>query len=69
MGERSPKSEEVKEKMQRLLNGQSSYENGEQMLSAFVQCSVQRMIQEALEKELTEHLGRGHYQHRVSTRT
>ncbi len=66
MIKRNPKSEEVKEKMNRLLTGQNeAYENGEAMLSAFIRLAVQKAIQEGLEAEVTEHLGRGHYKHRT----
>ena len=64
MVKRNPKSAEVKEKMNALVTGQNGYENGETMLSAFIRLAVQKAIQESLEAEVTEHLGRGHYQHR-----
>lgn len=64
MIKRNPKSEQIKEQMHKLMSGQTEYDNGEQMLSAFIRLAVQKVLQEGLEAEVSQQLGREHYQHR-----
>ncbi len=57
-----PPSEQVRQEISSLL---SNGTNGEtNLLSELVKKSIQRVIQEALEQEVTDYLGRGHYERR-----
>jgi transposase-like protein len=45
-----------------LLQGQTEANNGEELLSTLVQLATERVLQEALEREQAEVLGRGRYE-------
>jgi transposase-like protein len=45
-----------------LLDGQSDVQCGEELLSALIRLSTERVLQETLEQEHTEALGRGRYE-------
>lgn len=47
-----------------MLQGQSDAQNGEELLSALVRLSTERVWQEALEHEQAEALGRARYERR-----
>ena len=56
---------EVKAQVLRaLLQGQTDAQNGEELLSTLVRLSTERVLQEALEPEQAETLGRGRYEAR-----
>ena len=60
--QRIPPSEQIRKQLDDLLNnGLAGQENPIGML---VQLGAQLVVQEMLERETTEQLGRGHYQHR-----
>jgi transposase-like protein len=48
--------------LQALLQGQSEAQSGEELLSTLVRLSTERVLQEALEAEQAEVLGRGRYE-------
>ena len=50
-----------------LLQGQTEASNGEELLSTLVQMATERMLQEALEQEQAEVLGRSRYERRGAT--
>lgn len=50
-----------------LLQGQSDAHSGEELLSALVRLSTERVLQEALEREQAEVLGHGRYERRDNT--
>ena len=52
------KAQEIAE----LLDGQSDAHRGEELLSAFIRLSTERVLQETLEQEQTAALGRGRYE-------
>jgi putative transposase len=47
-----------------MLQGQSDAQSGEELLSALVRLSTERVLQEALEQEQAQALGRGRYERR-----
>ena len=60
--QRIPPSEQIRKQLDDLLNnGLAGQENP---IGTLVQLGAQLVVQEMLERETTEKLGRGHYQHR-----
>ena len=59
---RVPPSEGIRQRIDELVNKGSEGEEG--VLGALVQLGAQLVVQEALERETTERLGRAHYQRR-----
>ena len=60
--QRIPPSEQIRKQLDELLNkGLAGQENP---VGTLVQLGAQLVVQELLERETTEQLGRGHYQHR-----
>lgn len=57
-----PPSEQVRQEICSLLSNGTKAETN--LLSELLRKSIQRVIQEALEQEVTDHLGRGHYERR-----
>ncbi len=55
-------SENKKQELNELLRGKHRTENGEQMLSSLIQLSVEHIIQEGLEMEQSQALGRQRYE-------
>jgi transposase-like protein len=60
---RVPPSEEIRQQIDQLLRGGT--EGGVGALGALVQLGAQVLVQEALERETAERLGRAHYQRRT----
>jgi len=59
--QRIPPSEQIRKQLDSLLNnGLAGQEN---LVGTLVQLGAQLVVQELLERETTEQLGRGHYQH------
>jgi putative transposase len=52
------------QELRAMLQGQSEVQSGEELLSALVRLSTERVLQEALEEEQAETLGRGRYERR-----
>jgi len=50
-----------------MLQGQSEAQSGEELLSTLVRLSTERVLQEALEHEQAEELGRARYERRTQT--
>ena len=60
--QRIPPSEQIRKQLDELLNnGLAGQENP---IGTLVQLGAQLVVQEMLDRETTEQLGRGHYQHR-----
>jgi|SRR5581483_1488665 len=57
-------SEQKAQALRALLQGQSEGQTGEELLSLLVRLSTERILQEALEHEQAEALGRGRYEAR-----
>ena len=55
-------SEQKAQALRALLNGQAEGESGEELLSLLVRLSTERILQEALEEEQAEALGRERYE-------
>lgn len=65
--ERIPPSEQIRKRLDDMLNnGLSGQEN---VIGTLVQLGAQLLVQELLERETTEQLGRAHYQHRQPDET
>jgi len=64
---RIPPSRQVEAQIEGLLNG--AFEDQEDLASQLVRLGAQRLVQEALEQEVTDRLGRGHYQRRQEGQT
>lgn len=62
MSRRIAPSEGKAQELQALLQGQSTAQSGEELLSMLVRLSTERVLQEALEEEQAEVLGRGRYE-------
>jgi len=60
--ERIPPSDQIRQQLDQLLSGEVEAEGN--LLGMLVRLGAQLVMQEALEKETTERLGRGYYQHR-----
>jgi putative transposase len=57
-------SEQKAQALRALLEGQTDAQSGEELLSTIVRLSTERILQEALEHEQAEALGRGRYEAR-----
>jgi transposase-like protein len=57
-------SEVKAQALRALLQGQTDAQSGEELLSTLVRLSTERVLQEALEQEQAEALGRGRYEAR-----
>src|SRR5262245_45001398 len=57
-------SEQKAQALRALLQGQTDAQSGEELLSTIVRLSTERILQEALEQEQAEALGRGRYEAR-----
>lgn len=60
--QRIPPSERIRQQIDQVLN--SGIESQPNPLEALIQLGAQLVVQEAMEKETTERLGRAYYQHR-----
>ena len=59
---RIPPSERIRKQLDELLD--NGLEGQDNLVGTLVQLGAQLVVQELLERETTERLGRGHYQHR-----
>jgi len=59
-------SERKAQEIQALVQGQLDAQSGEELLSTLVRLSTERVLQEALEEEQGEVLGRERYERRAS---
>ena len=57
-------SEHQAQVLRALLQGHTDAQSGEELLSTLVRLSTERVLQEALEQEQAEALGRGRYETR-----
>ena len=57
-------SEQKAQALRALFNGQGEGQSGDELLSLLVRLSTERILQEALEQEQAEALGRGRYEAR-----
>lgn len=64
MEKRIAPSEEKAQALWALLQGQTDAQSGEELLSTVVRLSTERVLQEALEHEQAQALGRGRYEAR-----
>jgi putative transposase len=64
MPERIAPSEQKAQELRAMLQGQNEAQSGEELLSTLVRLSTERVLQEALEQEQAEALGRGRYERR-----
>jgi len=64
MSQRIAPSDRKAQELGALLQGQSDAQSGEELLSALVRLSTERVLQEALEQEQAQALGRGRYERR-----
>lgn len=67
MERRIAPSEHKAQELRALLEGQSEGQSGSELLSALVRLSTERVIQEALEQEQAETLGRARYERRAGS--
>jgi transposase-like protein len=64
MKKRIAPSEVKAQELGAMLQGQGEAQRGEELLSALVRLSTERVVQEALEHEQAQALGRGRYERR-----
>jgi transposase-like protein len=64
MSQRIAPSERKAQELRALLEGQSEAQSGEELLSTLVRLSTERVLQETLEHEQAQALGRGRYERR-----
>ena len=62
MSRKITSSEPKAQKIARWLEGQSDTQSGEELLRALVRLSTERVLQETLEQEQAEALGRSRYE-------
>lgn len=67
MEKRIAPSEHKAQELRAMLEGQSEAQSGSEWLSALVRLSTERILQEALEQEQTETLGRARYERRAGS--
>jgi transposase-like protein len=67
MEKRIAPSEQKAQELQALLQGQMEVQSGEELLSLLVRLSTERVLQEALEREQAETLGRARYERRAGS--
>jgi putative transposase len=67
MEKRIAPSEQKAQELRALLDGQSEAQSGSEWLSALVRLSTERVLQEALEQEQAETLGRARYERRAGS--
>jgi putative transposase len=67
MSQRIAPSERKAQELRALLEGQGEAQSGGELLSALVRLSTERILQEALEQEQTEALGRARYERRAGS--
>jgi transposase-like protein len=67
MEKRIAPSEQKAQELRAMLDGQSEAQGGGELLSALVRLSTERVLQEALEQEQTETLGRARYERRAGS--
>jgi putative transposase len=60
-------SEQTAQELAHWLTGQNDVQSGEEVLSAFIRLATERVLQEALEQEQTEALGRRRYERQSTT--
>ncbi|MGE0679321.1 MAG: IS256 family transposase [Candidatus Binatia bacterium] len=68
MSQRIAPSEHKAQELRAMLEGQAQAQSGSELLSALVRLSTERILQEALEQEQTETLGRARYERRAGSR-
>ena len=68
MSSRIAPSQGKTQELKAMLQGQSTAQSGEELLSTLVQLSTERVLQEALEHEQAEALGCGRYERRDEPR-
>src|SRR3954447_4121260 len=64
MSQRIAPSEQKAQELRAMLGGESEAQSGEELLSTLVRLSTERVLQEALEHEQAQALGRGRYERR-----
>lgn len=67
MEKRIAPSEQKAQELQAVLQGQMEVQSGEELLSLLVRLSTERVLQEALEREQAETLGRARYERRAGS--
>jgi putative transposase len=67
MSQRIAPSERKAQELRALLEGQNEAKSGGELLSALVRLSTERILQEALEQEQAEALGRARYERRAGS--
>jgi transposase-like protein len=67
MEKRIAPSEQKAQELQAVLQGQLEAQSGEELVSLLVRLSTERVLQEALEQEQAETLGRARYERRVGS--
>ncbi len=68
MEKRVAPSEQKAQELHAVLQGQLEAQSGEELLSLLVRLSTERVLQEALEREQAETLGRARYERRAGSR-
>lgn len=59
---RIPSSEKIRKQISKIMQG--DWENEEDLITKLLHLGAQRIAQEVLEQEVTDYLGRDHYEHR-----
>ncbi len=60
---RIPPSERIREEVEQFFREGITGNSEESITGMLLRLGAQRLVQEALEKEVTDFLGRGHYEH------
>jgi len=61
--ERIPPSERISKEIMEIIQNLSNQENNQKLLGQLMQLSMRKLVQELLEKEVEEYLGRSYYEH------
>jgi putative transposase len=60
---RIPPSERISKEIMEIIGNLSEQGNNQKLLGQLMQLSMRKLVQEVLEKEVEEYLGRGYYEH------
>ena len=62
-GKRIPPSERISKEIMGIIQSLEGHSSNQKLLGELMQLSMRKFIQELLEKEIHEHIGKAYYQH------
>jgi transposase-like protein len=65
---RIPPSERISKEIMEIIQNLTEHDNNQKVLGQLMQLSIRKLVQELLEKEVQEYLGKAYYEHGESRR-